>query len=100
MISNENDELRSKNKAFEIENDVLKNKLNIMKGKIDILENIIASLKIKSKSLLNNVSKFSIKRKTLDVRHESVHKNVIPCENGFVSAKNNKKYEFVIKKKW
>ena len=48
MISKGIDDLRSRNKAFEIENEVLKNELNIMKGKIDVLKNDIASLKVKS----------------------------------------------------
>ena len=88
-ISNVNDELRSKNKSFEIENNVLKNELNIIKCKIDILENDITSLKIKSESFLDDVNKLSIKRKTLEVskyRIGNMHKKDIPYENGFVRA--------------
>ena len=72
-----------------------------MKGKIDILENDIASLKVKSKSLLNDVSKFTFKKKSFDIRkHRSVnmHRKIILYENGFVRAKNDKKYKIVIKK--
>ena len=101
LISNENDELRRKNKAFEVENDILKNELNIMKCKIDVLENDIASLKVKSESLINDINKITIKRKSLDVRKYKIgyaHRNAIPYENDFVRANNNEKYEFVIKK--
>ena len=92
LISNENDELRNKNKAFEIENDNLKNELNIMKGRIDVLENDFASLKFKSENLLNDVSMLTHKRKTFDERkhrNKNVPRNVIPYENRFVKAKND-----------
>ena len=55
----------------------------------------------KSENLLNDVSKLTHKRKTFDKRKhrsENVPRKIIPYENGFVRAKNNKKYEFVIKK--
>ena len=101
LISNENDELRNRNKAFEIENDNLKNELNIMKGRIDVLGNDIASLKFKSENLFNDVSKLTHKRKTFDerkYRSENVLRKIILDENGFIKGKNNEKYEFVIKK--
>ena len=101
LISNENDELRNRNKTFEIENDNLKNELNIMKGRIDVLENDIASIKVKGESWLNDVSEFTLKKKSFDVRkHRSkiVHRKIIPYENGFVRGKDNDKFEFIIKK--
>ena len=65
MISNEKNDLKSKNKVIEIENDIFKNELNIMKDWIDVLECDFASLKFKSENLLNDVSKLTHKKKLL-----------------------------------
>ena len=60
MISNENDELRRRNKAFEIENDVFKNELNIMKFENDAYEQ-------GHRDALNNISIQTIARALMEL---------------------------------